>query len=566
MAEQHRKQYRGKPPISRHPLFPAIVALWFGALFGLGSFAIRPGLIESVILAGHIDSLIPAAAPPLGATARLLLALTMTGIGGTLGALFGRRIARPKPVVRERRRGAAPGSAPVRQRAQAVRGNRAEPAEAQASTQDAPTNRRRGLTAKEDSRPEFQDIAPLPGSAPQILNVADCAVEGLNELEERPLAAAPWTRVEPQAASLDLTPYADYVPAAPAAPAEFARQFEPAPPLPEPYAPPPTMQPPAPFAAPQSAPAAFATPPSIFSQPVLETAPRPIFSLPAGPAAQRIASAELGALSSVELLERMAMILQQRAAATAPAPEPFATVAEVPPVPQPYDFTAPSPAEPEPLPPAPLAIPAALRPLNLDDHDEDDPVPGFVPPRQISMPSAPETPQLSPVQQPTSEDTSAIAETLRAAAAGHFDQDLEADDTTLDSADDDPVLANGYSSLLELTRPAAPRQEFVRVEEPDYDRGEIEPAVVFPGHWAGHDAPFAPPTGGPFAAPPPVAPVEEVAPVVYPLGMRPFDSPSADQAPASAANAPAAPFHSPEETEIALRGALASLQRMSGAA
>lgn len=55
MAKQHkRKAAKGRPqaakPITSHQLFPAVVALWFGALFGLGSLAIRPTLLEAVVM------------------------------------------------------------------------------------------------------------------------------------------------------------------------------------------------------------------------------------------------------------------------------------------------------------------------------------------------------------------------------------------------------------------------------------------------------------------------------------------------------------------------------------
>ena len=65
MAKQARKPVKS-PPITSHPLFPAVVALWFGALFGLGSLAVRPTLIEGLVLKSHIDLIIPATAPPLG--------------------------------------------------------------------------------------------------------------------------------------------------------------------------------------------------------------------------------------------------------------------------------------------------------------------------------------------------------------------------------------------------------------------------------------------------------------------------------------------------------------------
>ena len=80
MAITNRKPGKSKP-ISSHPLFPAVVALWFGALLGLGSLAIRPTLLEAVVLKTGLDLIIPAAAPPLGITARILIALFMASLG-----------------------------------------------------------------------------------------------------------------------------------------------------------------------------------------------------------------------------------------------------------------------------------------------------------------------------------------------------------------------------------------------------------------------------------------------------------------------------------------------------
>lgn len=101
MAEYRSK--RRRQPISRHPLFPAIVALWFGALLGLGSLALSPAALEAMVLAGHVDALIPATAPPLGMTARLLLALALGTAGGALGWWLARRAAtaaaKPAPQV-----------------------------------------------------------------------------------------------------------------------------------------------------------------------------------------------------------------------------------------------------------------------------------------------------------------------------------------------------------------------------------------------------------------------------------------------------------------------------------
>lgn len=102
MAEPDSKQAgrqrgsKSSQPISRHPLFPAIVALWFAALLGLGSLMLSTALMERLVLASHIDSLIPAATPPLGATARLMLAAMLGVPGGILGWILAKRLAAPK--------------------------------------------------------------------------------------------------------------------------------------------------------------------------------------------------------------------------------------------------------------------------------------------------------------------------------------------------------------------------------------------------------------------------------------------------------------------------------------
>ncbi len=92
LSTQNGTKVQSKVPVSSHPLFPAIVALWFGALFGLGSLAVRASLIESLVISSHIDVLVPMAAPPLGMTARILLALFMAMIGIAAGAAIAHSI------------------------------------------------------------------------------------------------------------------------------------------------------------------------------------------------------------------------------------------------------------------------------------------------------------------------------------------------------------------------------------------------------------------------------------------------------------------------------------------
>ena len=185
MAKSSQKAAKGKP-ISSHPLFPAVVALWFGALFGLGSLAIRPGLIESAVLKTGLDLIVPAAAPPLGVTARILIALVMASAGAVIGASLAWRMTRPATVVREPRRNAAnPG---VAAEAEAALWNSRNvhadgPARRPISaydelgeTLDGPNpllSRRRALSMRHEAQPfEPYEFAPLPGGEPQIFDIA----------------------------------------------------------------------------------------------------------------------------------------------------------------------------------------------------------------------------------------------------------------------------------------------------------------------------------------------------------------------------------------------------------
>lgn len=102
MAEPNSTPSRGSKghskPITRHPVFPAIVALWFCALLGLGSLTVSAPALEGLVLATHIDAIVPAAAPPLGMTARLIVALALAVVGGGIGWLLALRVAGPDAV------------------------------------------------------------------------------------------------------------------------------------------------------------------------------------------------------------------------------------------------------------------------------------------------------------------------------------------------------------------------------------------------------------------------------------------------------------------------------------
>lgn len=610
MAQQQRKKPggKGKQPISRHPLFPATVALWFGALFGLGSLAIRSAALEAAVLSTGLDVLVPAAAPPLGATARILMALAMAGLGGLIGAVFAARIARHRPEPRERRRGAVSSAGGF------AAGERHE-------------SRRRPLAVEPEYAPAIVDEwAPLPGGAPQILNVAEFDFDGDDgdEGSPQPAAARAAPARNPDAISpLDLARFAQ--PGEPpqevrlrpahegegaavaAVPAPISEPGDPAPaPAPAPDPAPAVARVAAaderpfsrlPFAASgegaddahgedeslperfeglaRMAPPLFAprTAPQhedagIENERLIEqeaaSAPRgevpPVpeahgvddpaydvaddagantpaalpypertatgFIPPVGSAAARIASADLEELSPVELIERLAISLQARrekaakAGAGAPAAPPAASPA-LPDAPRAGDVALPTDTGPVEAPAIP--IPAAMRPIGLDIHDDGEQLPPFVPMRSIRLPESPVAPLAG------DEDTDAFDAMAEPAPALPGDDDGE----------ESQALEDGYSSLLDLSRPAN-KQTFVRIEEPEPEDAPTEAVVLFPGQTVARGA-FQP-----VAAP-----------------ARPFDAPDAVP---TVREAIAMPQRDPEETERALRAALATLQRMSGAA
>ena len=149
---------RASAPVTAHRLFPAFAALWFAALFGLGSLAIPGSMLGAVVLKTGLPALVPAAAPPLGFTAHLLVAIALAIFGAALGLALALRLrpaapaeARPVEVV-------APVVQPVADDVYKVRARDAHP--------DAPPRRPLVLTeafadpmAEEAAAPE--PVEPL---------------------------------------------------------------------------------------------------------------------------------------------------------------------------------------------------------------------------------------------------------------------------------------------------------------------------------------------------------------------------------------------------------------------
>lgn len=588
MAKQKRKP--ASKPITSHQLFPAVVALWFGALFGLGSLAVRPSLLESVVMASRIDLVIPAAAPPLGVTARILLALGLAAVGSAIGLIIARRLARPRPEMRERKR-----TKLAEQQEAAPRYTHNPAADAAGDEGEEMrggilAQRRRPLTIERDEE-DFvpHEMAPLPGGAPQILDISKVGFE---------------TPLPP--AALDLG--ADQ--------AEPARQeFQPQP------VPAPAPQPePAVSVAPDvSAPTAQAAPRQIFGQPVAGDHIDPSFVQAAGfkttvfdtetpaplfpprfaqsePAAAPEAAPAVPQFTLPPAPAPVAMPIAMPVAMPAAAPQPSAPVsAPATPLPSPAGLgmtdlatrlaesmarrraaraaaagAVPPPVEASPAPVAEAASVEVSAPVLPDPAPVAAPIPApFAP---FAATSAPE-----PAPQPSAPITPiTIPAAMRPLDLGGFEEEIEPLSSLLpprhiampaaalvaapepaplampplaepEAAAEEPVAEeiageDRFGSLLGVAvQPAGPRAGLVRIEEPEADSAEIEPVVIFPGQMVRPAA-------------------EESTP------FRRFDAPAnAEQGQPIAADLDA-PAVDREEAERALRMALANLQRMSGAA
>ncbi|GMN13384.1 hypothetical protein [Altererythrobacter sp. MTPC7] len=104
MAGTKQKSAKGGAPISSHPAFPAIVGLWFAALFGIGSLVLPTGFFETVVVAIGLDAVLPAAAPPLGFTARAAIAVAAAALGLALGLFLARKVVAAQANSQERSR------------------------------------------------------------------------------------------------------------------------------------------------------------------------------------------------------------------------------------------------------------------------------------------------------------------------------------------------------------------------------------------------------------------------------------------------------------------------------
>ena len=169
------------------------------------------------MIKSRLDLIVPAAAPPLGITSRILVALVLAAFGAVIGIALARRLARPKQEHHERKRGA--GS--VVEASDRLRGGNhyADAAVRQplsvsedlggnaGSSSSTLAPRRRSLAIAEEEV-DFvpHDLAPLPGGVPQILDIGEVRL-------------SPETATEDVDTPLDLSAFS--APTSPASPAQL---------------------------------------------------------------------------------------------------------------------------------------------------------------------------------------------------------------------------------------------------------------------------------------------------------------------------------------------------------
>lgn len=386
----------GMAPISSHRLFSAIVALWFAALFGLGTLVLPTILLERAMTTTGFASLVSAAAPPLGVTARIAISLTAAILGAVLGSSIARRVASAQAAARpanlERRFSAAkrPTASGARKPISAKEELGDEPvATAEAPAPQQMQGRRRALAIAEDNRPsDFLPSAPLPGEdslsgdahpmMPSMDVVArreaarrDGVLERFAREPEDPEPLVLNELVEVQPVGNNLAALKN------SAPAEAAGQA-PVPPgipaaeVPQQFAPPVVEEPVRQFDRPQAAiqpPVGQAAPASPVAAPQ-ETPPVEPVTLPfARPAAQPAQAPEQAApfVAPAETPRPFAQPSAVTPEAVAPFAQPQEFIPQAPaPVPAPVqDFSVPSPA-------AQATAADPLAPFRAPVFDEDD--------------------------------------------------------------------------------------------------------------------------------------------------------------------------------------------------
>ena len=540
-------------PVSRHPAFPAVVALWFAALFGIGTLVLPATLFDNLAGLFGMES--------LGLGARIAIAIVVGAAGAVLGVFLARKVVRDTdgdapeveragPVVRDRET-KRPISAleelgpegldeplaqndedmpraepmPGRRRALAVTDEGAtneyvEPAPV--ADADEPEEAADIETADEEDEDALDlgafangdgDLAPVDGEQPDPERPFALPAAEEPAAEARPLDASEADAVEdepaieaepePVAAESEESPFAALQRQYEASAAEeedHTVQDDAA----EPVEPPADLR----FGMPQPVdePVADETgprhplaDPAWLAEPESESEPGEAEAIPDAdpePTPRGVAEKSLAELGMVELVERFALSLQRHTEAPAEASEepqarPFGIPKPVEaPEPETQDLAAEQPAE--------TRRPAALEPLDIDGWDEGD----------------------------EDEDDRFDLDFDLTAKPRPFAAPADQDDRVDPSGDEDE--ADNFGSLLKMKGSRGGAREMTELD--DDDAG----AVVFPGHENRRATPAA---DGPSR--------DAGGPAGRAFAQRPADG---------------------DSTEAALRDALAKLQKLSGAA
>ena len=615
---------RKPKPITANPLFPLVTALWFATLLGLGSFATAPMLLEGPVVSLGIPAFIPAAAPPLGFTTRIIFAFAMMGLGAVIGYSLGRFLGREKVATPVRARGFGKNTAPT---ASSTACRPINAAEDLGAPLDAPVTEeistRRRAVARMDEQlvletPEFEHepVATSGGapfasptekqvfqpsaSADTMLHVPkvadpldlDLLMEGVQVIDPaplnspQPLFAAPqqtlpqsaaFTQADPVAfeseAETDLNSlgiadepvkpvaFEDLATTHPASGPFMPQQFAPAPSAPVPPVP---------------------TPSALFTSPV--AAPAPFLQARAVDATP-IDRAALDDLGLVQLVERLALAISRRSAPSEPVQ------AKAPEMPSSAPVAAPAMARFEKASDIveQAAIPV-LPTFEAPGVDSVTPAAAFAPvqPERVvqlrpssmqPLQSFPDAQEASEAEEAEAEQDNGLERFLRMSPllSRKPEHVAEAFGINPEFAPEPEVAEDCYPSLLDMA-PAAVRREPLRIDDSAHDADAIiEPRVIFPGQETPWPADVARSAVMPMPSSP-VAPSQAAAspsrpferPSVVPVPGSPLASPGRAAPSAQVAEArqidpgvqPAA-MPDAEEADRALRAALATLQRMT---
>ena len=194
------RRKRPAAPVTAHRLFPAFAALWFAALFGLGSLAIPGSLLGALVLKTGLPALVPAAAPPLagfGAALGFALALRLHPRGAgevrPAEAVVTDTEPQAEDVYKVRARDAHPDAPP--RRPLVLTEAFADPLVEEAEPAEPLLRRKPGVLASEelsDAGPWIPEFTPGGASAirPLDLSALDLA-DPVEELVEEPAFAEP---------------------------------------------------------------------------------------------------------------------------------------------------------------------------------------------------------------------------------------------------------------------------------------------------------------------------------------------------------------------------------------